>query len=104
MADFVKFELDDGSEVIFESAESSFVEQYGGEAKTTDAGRLQTRLSGVAEAAEVVSASLREKLNPDQVTLEFGLKVSGEVNWWFFARNQAEGSIKVTMTWNQSNL
>ncbi len=36
---------------------------------------------------------------PDQVSLEFGLKVSGEVNWWFFAKSQAEGTIRVTLTW-----
>jgi hypothetical protein len=39
-------------------------------------------------------------LRPEEITLEFGLKVSGEVNWWFFAKNQAEGTIKVTVKWN----
>ena len=32
------------------------------------------------------------------VSLEFGLKVSGSVNW-FFAKAQGEGTIKVTLTW-----
>jgi hypothetical protein len=42
---------------------------------------------------------LRSRLAPDEVDLEFGLKVSGEVNWWFFAKSQGEGTIKVTLKW-----
>jgi hypothetical protein len=34
----------------------------------------------------------------DEVSLEFGLKVSGGVNW-FFAKAQGEGTIKVTVKW-----
>jgi Trypsin-co-occurring domain 1 len=32
------------------------------------------------------------------VSLEFGLQVSGGVNW-FFAKAQGEGTIKVTVKW-----
>ena len=32
------------------------------------------------------------------MSLEFGLKVSGGVNW-FFAKAQGEGTIKVTLKW-----
>jgi hypothetical protein len=99
MAEFVKFRLDDGSEVFFESAESDLVQLHGGEPEVADGGRLQTRLEAVATAAEQVAGSLRARLAPDEVALEFGLKVSGEVNWWFFAKNQAEGTIKVTLKW-----
>ena len=42
-----------------------------------DGGKLTARLQGVAEAAEEVAASLRSRLVPDEVSLEFGLKVSG---------------------------
>jgi hypothetical protein len=99
MAEFVKFTLDDGSEVYFESAESDLVEMHGGEPEVVDGGRLHTRLSAVAAAAEQVAESLRERLAPDELSLEFGLKVSGEVNWWFFAKNQAEGTVKVVLKW-----
>ena len=61
--------------------------------------RLSARLEPVAAAASQVAESLRSRLTPDEVALEFGLKVSGEVNWWFFAKNQAEGTIKVTLNW-----
>ena len=99
MAEFVKFTLDDGSEVFFESAESDLVEMHGGEPQVADGGRLHARLAAVATAAEQVAGSLRERLAPSEVSLEFGLKVSGEVSWWFFAKNQAEGTIKVTLKW-----
>ena len=98
MAEFVRFKLDDGSEVIFESAESDLVALHGGPPDVREGGRLTERLQGVAEAAEEVAGSLRARLVPDEVSLEFGLKVSGGVNW-FFAKAQGEGTIKVTVKW-----
>jgi Trypsin-co-occurring domain 1 len=98
MAEFVRFRLDDGSEVLFESAESDLVEPHGGPPEVCDGGKLTARLQEVAEAAEEIARSLRSRLVPDQVSLEFGLKVSGGVNW-FFAKAQGEGTIKVTLTW-----
>jgi len=98
VAEFVRFTLDDGSEVLFESAESDLVALHGGAPEVRDGGKLTARLQGVAEAAEEVAGSLRARLVPDEVSLEFGLKVSGGVNW-FFAKAQGEGTIKVTLKW-----
>ena len=98
MAEFVRFTLDDGLEVLFESAESDLVALHGGAPEVRDGGKLTARLQGVAEAAEEVAASLRSRLIPDEVSLEFGLSVSGGVNW-FFTRAQGEGTIKVTLKW-----
>ena len=98
MAEFVQFTLDDGSQVLFESAESDLVALHGGAPEVRDGGKLTARLQGVAEAAEEVAGSLRARLVPDEVSLEFGLQVSGGVNW-FFAKTQGQGSIKVTLTW-----
>jgi hypothetical protein len=99
MAEFVRFTLDDGSEVLFESAESDLVALHGGgEPEVRDGGKLTARLQGVAEAAEEVAGSLRARLVPDEVSLEFGLQVSGGVNW-FFTKAQGQGSIKVTVKW-----
>ena len=100
MAEFVRFTLDNGSQVLFESAESDLVTLHGGgEPDVRDGGKLTARLQAVAEAAEEVAGSLRARLVPDEVSLEFGLKVSGGVNW-FFAKAQGEGTIKVTLTWS----
>jgi hypothetical protein len=98
MAEFVRFTLDDGSEVLFESAESDLVALHGGPPEVRDGGKLTARLRGVAEAAEEVAGSLRSRLVPDEVSLEFGLQVSGGMNW-FFAKAQGDGTIKVTLKW-----
>jgi hypothetical protein len=98
MAEFLRFTLDDGSEVLFESAESDLVAPRGGQPVVREGGRLTERLHGVAEAAEEIAGSLRSRLAPDEVSLEFGLKVSGGVNW-FFATAQSEGTIKVIVKW-----
>jgi hypothetical protein len=98
MAEFVRFALDDGSEVLFESAESDLVALHGGPPEARDGGKLTARLQEVAEAAEQVAGSLRARLVPDEVSLEFGLKVSGGMNW-SFAKAQGEGTIKVTVKW-----
>ena len=98
MAEFVRFTLDNGSQVLFESAESDLVALHGGAPEVLDGGKLTARLQGVAEAAEEIAGSLRARLVPDEVGLEFGLKISGGVNW-FFAKAQGEGTIKVTVKW-----
>ena len=102
MAEFVRFTLDDGSEVLFESSESDLVALRGGQPDVREGGSLTARLRGVAEAAEEVAGSLRSRLVPDEVSLEFGLKVTGEMNWWFFAKAATEGTIKVTLKWSAS--
>ena len=98
MAEFVRFTLDNGSQVLFESAESDLVALHRGAPEVLDGGKLTARLQGVAEAAEEIAGSLRARLVPDEVSLEFGLKISGGVNW-FFAKAQGEGTIKVTVKW-----
>ena len=62
MAEFVRFALDDGSEVLFESAESDLVALHGGPPAVRDGGKLTARLQEVAEAAEEVAGSLRPRL------------------------------------------
>lgn len=84
---------------MFESDESDLVTLRGGQPDVRDGGRLTARLQGVAEAAEEVARSLHSRLVPDEVMLEFGLKVSAEVNWWFFAKSHGDGTIKVTLKW-----
>ncbi len=59
--------------------------------------RHQIALGGLEQHLRAVG-SLRSRLVPDEVSLEFGLKVSGGVNW-FFAKAQGEGTIKVTVKW-----
>jgi len=101
MADFVRYELEDGSEVFFESAEGSLVSLRGGSADVADGGRLGDRLRHIAAAADEVSRGLRERLAPEEIELDFGVKVSGEVSWWFFAKANSEASMNVKLTWRK---
>lgn len=103
VADFVKYQLADGSEVFFETAEASLVSQRGGTADVVDAGKLGDRLGHIAAAADEVSKGLRERLAPEEIELEFGVKISGEVGWWFFAKASGEASINVTLRWRNPN-
>ncbi len=99
MADFVRYQLEDGSEVFFESAEGSLVSLRGGSPDVEDGGKLGNRLREISAAADEVSKGLREHLAPGVIELSFGVKVSGEVNWWFFAKANGEASINVKLTW-----
>ena len=78
-----------------------FVSLHGGaELDIREGGPLITRLAGVARAAEQIADELRSRLAPDEVGLEFGLKVSGAMNLWFFAKAQSEGTVNVTLKWH----
>ena len=90
MADFVRYELEDGTEVLFEAAEGDLVSlRGGGEPDVAEGGVLGDRLNAVARAADEVASGLRARLAPDQVQIEFSVKIAAEVNWWFFSRPRA---------------
>ena len=101
MADFVRYTLDDGSEVLFETAEAELVSLHGAGHTEQDGGRLAGKLHGIAATAAQVADSMREKLEPDELSLELGVKVGGEAGVWFFAKNSAEATITVTLTWKK---
>jgi hypothetical protein len=105
MADLVRYELDDGSTVYFESAEGSLVSHRGGgEPEIVDAGRLGTRLQQIARAAGEVASSMRSAVAAERMQLQFGVKVTGEAGLWFFSKVSGEGSISVTLTWKNPPL
>ena len=79
MADFVKYQLEDGSEVYFESAEATLVSLKGGPADVENGGELGDRLSHIAAAAEQVSKGLRERLAPEEIELAFGVGTTDQV-------------------------
>lgn len=99
MVSFVRYTLEDGSEVLFESAESSLVELHGGRRRWPTVAGCRPGWSTCPPRPRRSRTRCGPRLAPDEVELKFGLKVSGEVNWWFFAKNQAEGTIEVTLRW-----
>jgi hypothetical protein len=99
LADFIRYELEDGGHVYFETDEASLVSHRSGEPSVVEAGKLSDRLHQIAQAAGEVSNGLRQRLQPESIELEFGVKISGEVNWWFISRAKGEGSMTVRVSW-----
>jgi hypothetical protein len=96
--DFVSMTLDDGSQVLFQSAESDLVAMHSGAMDVVPLDEAAGRLETIAKAAQQMCESLRTQMAPDEVQLEIGVAVSGEMGW-VFAKTTAEGSLKVTLTW-----
>jgi hypothetical protein len=99
---FVRYELPDGGEVYFEAPDSPLVTPRGGAADVVDRGLLTDQVANIAKVASFTARSFRQILGPDELQLEFGVTVGGSVNWWFITSAKAEGSIKVTLKWNNS--
>jgi|SRR5438034_8289240 hypothetical protein len=104
MADLVEYKLADGTSVLFQTAEADLVGLRGAHSfRKEDGGALSDRLAGVAKTASQVAESMRVALTPDELSVELGVSVAGELNAWFFVRSQAEATIKVTATWRQAS-
>lgn len=98
MADFVSLTLDDGSQVLLESARTELVAPRSAQPDIVSADEAVRRLEAIATATHQLCASLRSRLDPDEVHVEISGGLSGEAGW-FFARSTAEGSLKVALTW-----
>jgi hypothetical protein len=98
MPDFVSMTLDDGSQVLFQSEESDLVAMHSGAADVEPLDEAAGRLETIAKAAQQMCESLRTQMAPDEVQLEMGVAISGELGW-VFAKSTASGSLKVTLTW-----
>ena len=99
VADFLRVTLD-GTEVLIQSAESDLVRLHGGEPEVRTVEAAGEQLQTIAVVAERVATKLREKLAPDELQLEVGVGLSGEVGW-FFAKSHAEATLNVTLTWKK---
>ena len=63
---------------------------------------------GVDEVEVTIESSFQADLDADSLDLvelimeledQFGVKISGEVGWWFFAKASGEAAINVTLRW-----
>jgi Trypsin-co-occurring domain 1 len=103
VAHLVRFELEDGSTVDFETADGNLVSPRGrAEPEVVDAGKLSNRFQHIARAAGEIAHSMRSTLAADGLQLQFSVKVTGEAGMWCFSKVSGEGSISVTLTWNGS--
>jgi Trypsin-co-occurring domain 1 len=90
----VTYALDDATNVRFEIDTPAGFQEAG-----TDKviGKVQDALAPAIDTAKLVLDKLKET-KPGEVTVTFGLKVSGKLDW-FIARAGTEGNFQVTLTW-----
>jgi hypothetical protein len=100
VADFVTVVLDDGTEVVFQSAEGDLVRPHGGPPVIERYEAATEALGAMAHATHRVARSFAEKIKPDELGLEIGIGLSGEVGW-FFAKSELEAALKLTLTWKE---
>jgi hypothetical protein len=98
MADFVEVTLDDNTKVLFQTVESDLVRDHGGPPVIERVDAAMDQLEAIATATQRVCRSFQQKMRPDEIALEVGVGLSGEVGW-FFAKSQMEGTLKVLLTW-----
>lgn len=90
----VTYALDDSTRVRFEIDPPEGFQDAG-----TDnvIGKVQDALEPAIDTARYVLDKLKET-RPGEVTVTFGLKVSGKLDW-FIARAGTEGNFQITLTW-----
>lgn len=100
MAEFLSVALEDGSTVLFQSPGEDLVGRRGGSSEIKEVDPGLARLETLAHAASSLCGSLRDQVTPDEICLELGAGLSGEVGW-FFAKSSLDASIKITLTWKK---
>jgi hypothetical protein len=98
VADFLTVVLDDDTKVVFQSAESDLVRPYGGPPVVKQYEAAMDGLEAMARATHRVAQSFAAKMKPDEIALEIGVGLSGEVGW-FFAKSEIEATLTMTLTW-----
>ena len=102
MSTLVAFPLmDQGGQVVVEvddTAAGPVRAARPGEIATTARTTFEEAVAGVRPIAQIILAQLRE-LGPETVTIELGVKFGTETGV-ILAKAAAEGTCKVTLTWN----
>ncbi len=107
MKRLIEFSLEDGGSIMVEADESAL---GGGRVRGARAGEIteraketfETALEKIKPAAATIIAKLRNLGEaPDEIGLEFGIKLSAEAGA-FVASTGAEANFKVTLTWKRN--
>jgi len=101
MATFVEVTLENGNIVYFQSTGETGVELQGGPLKIEKVDQKTARLETLASEAASLCTSLRERLSPDEITVELKAGINGKIGW-FFAESNLDTSITITATWRKS--
>ena len=104
MTRLVEFPVDDESSVIVEVDDpGSGTERVGrGEIAERASETFGDALDRVRPAAALLVEKLRTLADtPDEIAVEFGVKMSGKLGAAFIASAESEANFKVTLTWRK---
>ena len=94
MSSVVGYQLDDDTVVRFEYDPEPGFDQAGPQEIV---GQLREAIEPALAGAQLVMDRARS-MSPDEVEVKFGLKVSGQMNWWV-AKAATDGNFEVTLKW-----
>jgi hypothetical protein len=94
----VKYRVDDSTVVRFEIDPSADFQPVSSEQVI---GRIGQAVEPAVQAAKAVLTKFKEA-QPDEISVRFGIKVSGRVDW-LVARAATEGNFEVTLTWKPAD-
>ncbi|GGV36810.1 hypothetical protein GCM10010182_71280 [Actinomadura cremea] len=94
MAEVVRYELDDGTQVEFETIPQAGFRPAG---VNEVAGHVRNAMEPAVGAARVVLEQLKEAA-PDEVEVKFGVKVTGRTNW-IVAQASTDANFEIKLIW-----
>jgi hypothetical protein len=111
MTTYTQIEVNGGKSIWMEIDESAhFVDASGEYIKLTSihdriAHTFQEAIVGLKESVQVALSELRKDLKPDEIEVEFGLKLAGEVGSALFvlAKATTEGSLGIRLMWKNDD-
>ncbi|QUH02287.1 hypothetical protein HUO13_17120 [Saccharopolyspora erythraea] len=101
MAQLVSMPLEDGGEILVESADGHGAIPVGAGGRVVQASEtVQKAMGSIRSAAEAVLGELRAmEQPPSKVNVQFGIKVTGEASL-AVAKSAGEANFNVTLEWN----
>ncbi|NLG95860.1 MAG: hypothetical protein GX491_00715 [Chloroflexi bacterium] len=106
MASYVKFQLDDGTEIFFETTEtprgsSSLIPSASSKETAHEGGSFQESIESLRKMASVMVRELRDRFEkePDEMQFNFGLKASGELGSLIVSRGGQDANFNVMLRW-----
>ncbi|OQW90327.1 MAG: hypothetical protein BWK79_20250 [Beggiatoa sp. IS2] len=101
----VQFTLDDGSQMYVETTEDSASSQRVSKSREGIEEAEKSFSQAIAHlkpAAEKVLQAFKEMNSPDEVRLEFGLRLSGKVGAIFVSAD-SEATFKISLLWKKQD-
>lgn len=101
--DVVGFELPDGGMAFFETTPAPTIRDAArGVVEPADSAKIADVLGSLTRTAELIMASMKAA-GPDELTVQFGVKISAELGLPFISKGAADSNINVTLKWSKTS-